>query len=68
MATTITNIEFKNVETVDKREIEVTLNNGHTVHIKACYESWEQYGGTIDDKYITMDVAQKYNNWLHGAD
>jgi len=68
MATTITNIEFKNVDNIEKREIVVTLSNGSIIHIIACHESWQQYGGTTDDLYVSMEVAEKYNGWLHGED
>ena len=68
METTITNILLKNVNDVTKREIEVSLSNGHIVHIIACYESWQQYGGTIEDKQTTMPIADKFNSWLHGEE
>ena len=50
------------------RKIEVTISNGTVITIVACQESWEQYGGTLDELYLTADVTERYNKWLHGGD
>lgn len=60
----IENVQFLNEG--KEREIIVSLSNGAEVHISACYESWEQWGGTIDDLYVTMPIAERNNAWLHG--
>lgn len=62
----ITDIELVDNGNVDKREVHVTLDNGTIVKICACYESWEQYNATTDELYTTVDVAEYYNDWLHG--
>ena len=50
------------------RKIKVKLSSGSTVTIEKCYESWEQYGGTEDELYVTMPIAEEYNGWLHGEE
>lgn len=60
----IENVQFLNEG--KEREIIVSLSNGAEVHIAACQESWEQWGGTIDDLYVTMPIAERNNAWLHG--
>lgn len=47
------------------RKIMVKLSNGTRITIEPCYESWEQYGGTTEELYITMPIAERYNGWLH---
>lgn len=59
---------IRTIENGGEREVLVTLNNGTEIHIVPCHESWEQFGGTIDELYTTVDVAEAYNNWLHGGD
>ena len=61
-------IELLNVDKVEDREVKVTLSNGTEIHIVACYESWQQYGGTRDELYVTANIAEQYNGWLHGED
>lgn len=58
-------IELINVSEEEEREVQVTLSNGTVVHIVPCYESWQQYGGTIDELQVTMPIAEEYNAWLH---
>lgn len=62
----VTSIE--KTENEGYREVLVTLNNGTEIHIAACHESWEQWGGTTEELYTTVDVAELYNEWLHGGD
>ena len=57
---------YQNV--ISRRQVKVTLTNGTIIRIDPCYESWEQYGGTTDELWITAPIAEKYNNWLHGND
>lgn len=66
METKIKNIQFLFVSQPKRRRIKVTLNNGHTIYIVPCYESWEQYGGTTEELWLTMPIAERYNDWLHG--
>lgn len=51
-----------------RRKVKVTLTNGTKIYIESCYESWQQYGGTTDELWVTMPIAEKYNAWLHGED
>jgi hypothetical protein len=46
--------------------IKVKLSNGAVVKIVPCYESWEQYNATLDEKRATIQIAEKFNDWLHG--
>lgn len=60
-------IQF-NGKKVKDREAVVTLDNGTEIHICACYESWEQYGGNKDELGATVDIADCINDWLHGIE
>lgn len=64
----IEDISFKYDADPAKREVLVTLDNGTVVHIGSCYESWQQWGGTTDELYATVDVADIMNGWLHDPD
>ena len=64
----ITDIQIIDTDDIDNREVHVTLDNGTTITIVACYESWQQYGGTKDELCATVDVANHYNDWLHGGE
>lgn len=66
--TGIEKIELLNVEDVKKREVIVTMKSGSKIHIISCCESWQQYGGTLDEQHETVSVANKFNKWLHGKD
>ena len=59
-------IEFLYVNQPKRRKIKVKLNTGSVVYIEPLYESWQQYGGYEDELYVTMPIAEKYNDWLHG--
>lgn len=48
-----------------RRKVKVTLTNGTRIYIERCYESWEQYGGTLIELQVTMPIAEQYNEWLH---
>jgi hypothetical protein len=60
-------IEF-NGDKVEDREAVVTLDNGTEIHISACYESWQQYGGCHDELVATVNIAECINDWLHGIE
>ena len=62
----VTKVEFLYVNQPSRRKIKVKLNTGSTIYIERCYESWQQYGGTTDELCLTMSIAEKYNDWLHG--
>lgn len=62
----VSKIELRGVSRKEKRSIKVTLTNGTRITIAPCHESWEQYGGTRDELYITVPVAERFNAWLHG--
>ena len=62
----VSKIELRGVSRKEKRSVKATLTNGTGITIVPCYESWEQYGGTRDELYITVPVAERYNAWLHG--
>jgi hypothetical protein len=61
-------VVFVNTDSIDDRECICTLNNGTEVHISSCYESWEQWGGTRNELYVTMPIAERINDWLHGLE
>jgi hypothetical protein len=50
-----------------KRQLKITLNNGTVVRAEKCYESWQQWGGTEKELYITMPIVEKHNEWFHGS-
>ena len=61
----IRRIELLYVNQPNRRRVKVTLTNGTRIYIERCYESWQQWGGTTRELGLTVDVAEKYNNWLH---
>lgn len=63
----ISKVEFLYFNQPNRRKIKVRLTNGTIIYIESCYESYQQYGGTIDELKITVPIAEKYNNWLHGC-
>jgi len=64
----IKKIELLYVNKPEKRKVKVTLSNNTKIYIERCYESWEQYGGTMNELFITQPIAERYNVWLHGND
>lgn len=58
-------IEFLYINQPKKRKIKCVLTNGTVIYIERCYESWQQYGGTTSELYVTMPIAEQYNWWLH---
>jgi hypothetical protein len=51
-----------------KRQLKIRLSNGTTIRAESCCESWQQWGGTTDDLFITMPIVEEHNAWLHGGD
>ena len=65
------NVRIKKIQhlwknNVSRRQLKVTLTNGTIIRADACYESYEQYGGTYDELRITSDIVERNNAWLHG--
>ena len=63
---TIREIRLMNVSDIENRKVEVDLSNGTTVTIEALYEGFQQYNCNKIEAAITLSIAQKFNNWLHG--
>ena len=64
----IESIGFFENEGAKNRKLVMVLSNGTTVRACVCQESWEQWGGTTDDLFVTLRTVEKYNDWLHGGD
>lgn len=62
----IRRVDFLYANQVQRRKIKVTLTNGTRIYIESCYESWQQYGGTTEELCLTMPIAERNNEWLHG--
>lgn len=62
----IKKVEFLFNNQPKRRKIKVTLTDGSRTYIESCYESWQQYGNTTNNLWITVPIADKYNDWLHG--
>ena len=67
MNSSIKKVEFLYQNQPSRRKVKVTMTSGHIVYIERCYESWVQYGGTKDELWETMPIAERYNDWLHGG-
>lgn len=65
--TTIRSITYLSENRPSKRELKIKLSNGTTIRACACHESWEQWGGTTEELYITMPIVEAHNEWLHGG-
>ena len=66
--TYIKSITYLAENRVSKRQLKIKLSNGIIIRAQACYESWQQWGGTTDELNITMPIVEQHNNWLHGGD
>lgn len=53
--------------TPSRRQLKMTLNNGRVIRAESCQESWEQWGGTAEELYITMPIVERHSDWLHGG-
>lgn len=62
----IRRVDFLYESQVRRRKIKVTLTNGTRIYIERCYESWQQYGGTREELWLTVPIAERNNGWLHG--
>lgn len=64
----IKSIQYLYENQKSRRQLKITLSNKTIVRAESCSESWEQWGGTVDELYITMPVVQSHNSWLHGGE
>ena len=64
----IKSINFIGENRPKNRKIKIKLDTGSLIIIESCFESWQQYGGTNEELFFTMPIAEKFNNWLHGGD
>jgi len=55
-------------KTPSRRQLKIKLSNGTTIRAEACHESWEQWGGTTEELYVSMPVVERHNEWLHGGE
>ena len=61
----ISRVELQRWSQPGKRVIEVHLSNGTDAHIGRCWEGWEIYDCTYDEKQVCLPVAEMFNDWLH---
>ena len=64
----IKKVEFLYINQPSRRKIKVTMTSGNIIYIESYYESWQQYGGTADELWQTVSLANEYNGWLHGEE
>ena len=67
MRPTIKKIEYLNENRPSRRQLKITLSNKRVIRAESCHESWEQWGGTTEELYITMSTVEDHNEWLHGG-
>lgn len=51
-----------------ERMVKVRLSNGAVVKIVPCYEGWQQYNATVEEKRANVRIAERFNDWLHGGE
>lgn len=68
MEVKIKSIAFQYANQPARRRVKVTMKSGNKIYIIPCYESWEQYGGFLEELQRTVDIAEKCNGWLHGEE
>lgn len=64
----IVKVEKVNENDKANRELKITMKSGSEIHVVPCHKSWEQYGGLLEEEQAAVDIANKYNDWLHGID
>ena len=42
-------------------QVQFTLGNGTVITAEACYESWQQWGGSTEELYVTMPRLEELN-------
>lgn len=50
-----------------QRQLRMTLSNGTKITAEACHESWQQWGGIVEELRVTMPIVEAHNEWLHGG-
>ena len=60
-------IQYLHRNQPSRRQLKLTLSNGTVIRAEACHESWEQWGGTNEELYVTMPIVERHNAWLHGV-
>ncbi len=68
METTIRKIEYLRENQKNHRQLKITLSNKMVIRAESCHESWEQWGGTQAELFITMPIVERHNEWLHGGE
>lgn len=63
----INKIVLENADTEDKRMVKVYLTNGTEVKIVGIWGGFEQYNCTTAESAVTVDVANRFKNWLNGG-
>ena len=65
---TIRSITYLYERQPSRRQLKIKLSNGTTIRAESCHESWEQWGGTVEELYVTMPTVEAHNDWLHGGE
>ena len=61
-------IEYLYENQPKRRQLKLKLSNDTAIRAEACYESWQQWGGTMEELYVTMPIVEAHNDWLHGGE
>jgi len=64
---TIKKVEYLWEHQPKRRQLKITLSNKIVIRAESCHESWEQWGGTTNELWITMPIVEAHNEWLHGG-
>ena len=64
----IKSIAYLYENTPSRRQPKMKLSNGTVIRAEACHESWQQWGGTEEELYVTMPTVERHNEWLHGGE
>ncbi|MBT9176518.1 MAG: hypothetical protein DDT20_00837 [Firmicutes bacterium] len=67
-APTIRSITYLYECVPSRRALKFRLSNGTTIRAEACHESWQQWGGAVEELYVTMPTVEAHNDWLHGGE
>ena len=67
MEVKIKRIDFQFRNQPARRRVKVTMKSGNKIYIIPCHESWEQYGGLLEELQKTSELADRCNGWLHGG-
>lgn len=70
---TIRSISYLNERSKSRRQLKIRLSDGTlggtaVIRAESCEESWQQWGGTERELFITMPIVEAHNDWLHGGD